>query len=110
MRTQKLDIVTVAGFAQYLGANGPVRQPHSICGLCCGTEQTCGKLTSEHAPKHVEEIKADPNVKAAIQEMERKLGTRVHVIEGSRGKGKIEIHYYSAEDLDRIYDTIMGEP
>jgi ParB family chromosome partitioning protein len=42
--------------------------------------------------------------------MERKLGTRIHVKEGAKGRGKIEIEYYSAEDLDRIYDAIMGEP
>jgi ParB family chromosome partitioning protein len=73
-------------------------------------EQTCAKMTAGKTPKHVDEVKIDPNVKAAIQEMERKLGTRIHVKEGAKGRGKIEIEYYSAEDLDRIYDTIMGEP
>jgi ParB family chromosome partitioning protein len=68
------------------------------------------RMTAGKTVKHVDEVKTDPNVKAAIQEMERKLGTRVHVKEGGRGRGKIEIEYYSAEDLDRIYDTIMGEP
>jgi ParB family chromosome partitioning protein len=75
------------------------------------TERMCAKMTQGPAPpKHVEEVKIDPNVKAAIQEMERKLGTKVHVKEGARGRGRIEIEYYSAEDLDRIYDAIMGEP
>jgi ParB family chromosome partitioning protein len=73
-------------------------------------EQTCAKMIAGKTPKHVDEVKIDPNVKAAIQEMERKLGTKIHVKEGARGRGKIEIEYYSAEDLDRIYDTIMGEP
>jgi ParB family chromosome partitioning protein len=73
-------------------------------------EKMCARMTAEKTPKHVDEVKIDPNVKAAIQEMERKLGTRIYVKEGSRGRGKIEIEYYSAEDLDRIYDTIMGEP
>ncbi|MGD0773090.1 MAG: ParB/RepB/Spo0J family partition protein [Candidatus Solibacter sp.] len=72
-------------------------------------EQTCAKMTAGKTPKHVDEVKIDPNVKAAIQEMERKLGTRIHVKEGAKGRGKIEIEYYSAEDLNRIYDTIMGE-
>ena len=66
-------------------------------------------MTAGNTPKHVDEVKIDPNVKAAIQEMERKLGTRIHVKEGAKGRGKIEIEYYSAEDLNRIYDTIMGE-
>jgi ParB family chromosome partitioning protein len=73
-------------------------------------EKTCSRMTAGTVVKHVDEVKIDPNVKAAIQEMERKLGTRVHVKEGARGRGKIEIEYYNAEDLDRIYDTIMGEP
>lgn len=52
----------------------------------------------------------DPNVKAAITEMERALGTKVRIIEKARGKGRIEIDYYSAEDLDRIYESIVGSP
>jgi ParB family chromosome partitioning protein len=40
--------------------------------------------------------------------MEERLGTKVKIHEGSKGKGKIEIEYYSAEDLDRIYEVIVG--
>jgi ParB family chromosome partitioning protein len=72
-------------------------------------ELTCARMTAGKTPKHVDEVKIDPNVKAAIHEMERKLGTRIHVKEGARGRGRLEIEYYSAEDLDRIYDAIMGE-
>jgi ParB family chromosome partitioning protein len=72
-------------------------------------EQTCARMMAGKAPQHVDEAKIDPNVKAALQEMERKLGTRIHVKEGARGRGKLEIEYYSGEDLMRIYDTIMGE-
>jgi ParB family chromosome partitioning protein len=48
-------------------------------------------------------------VKAAIQEMQRVLGTRVRIVEKAKKGGKIEIEYYSQEDLDRIYDAIVGE-
>ena len=72
-------------------------------------EQTCARMMAGKTPQHVDEAKTDPNVKAALQEMERKLGTRIHVKEGARGRGKLEIEYYSGEDLMRIYDTIMGE-
>jgi ParB family chromosome partitioning protein len=72
-------------------------------------ELTCARMTAGKTPKHVDEAKIDPNVKAAIHEMERKLGTRIQVKEGARGRGRLEIEYYSAEDLDRIYDAIMGE-
>jgi ParB family chromosome partitioning protein len=50
----------------------------------------------------------DPNVKAAIEEMESALGTRVRIAEGKSGRGKIEIEYYSPEDLDRIYSRIIS--
>jgi ParB family chromosome partitioning protein len=49
----------------------------------------------------------DPNVKAAIEEMERALGTRVRVISQSAQKGRIEIEYYSPDDLDRLYTLIV---
>ena len=48
----------------------------------------------------------DPNVRAAVLELERALGTRVKII-GNAQKGKIEIRYFSAEDLSRLYDWIM---
>jgi ParB family chromosome partitioning protein len=60
-------------------------------------------------PKGVDEVQIDPNVKAAIQELERALGTKVRIGEKAKQKGRIEIDYYSAEDLDRIYSAIVGE-
>ena len=50
----------------------------------------------------------DPNVKAAVQEMERALGTKVRIVEKSGHRGRIEIDYYSSEDLDRIYSVIVS--
>ncbi len=39
------------------------------------------------------------------QQMQDILGTKVNIVQGKR-KGKIEIEYYSAEDLERIMDMI----
>jgi len=50
--------------------------------------------------------KVDPNIRAAVLELERALGTRVKVV-GSERRGKIEISYFSGEDLARIYEWIM---
>jgi ParB family chromosome partitioning protein len=50
--------------------------------------------------------KTDPNLRAAVLELERALGTRVKVV-GSERRGKIEISYFSADDLGRIYDWII---
>lgn len=73
-------------------------------------ERTTQKMMQDRKPKHVDEVDLDPNVKAAIAEMERVLGTKVRIVEKAKQKGKIEIDYYSSEDLDRIYAAICGEP
>ena len=71
-------------------------------------ERLTQKMLSPQDPKHVDEVQPDPNVKAAIREMERVLGTKVRIVEGGRKRGRIEIEYYSPDDLDRIYTTIVG--
>jgi len=48
----------------------------------------------------------DPNVRAAALELERTLGTRVKIL-GDGRRGRIEISYFSAQDLNRIYDMII---
>ncbi len=48
----------------------------------------------------------DANIRAALQNLERALGTRVR-LSGSPKMGKLVIEYYSAEDLMRIYDLIL---
>ncbi len=50
--------------------------------------------------------KLDPNTRAAILEMERTLGTRVKIV-GSEKRGRIEISFFSTEDLNRIYEWIV---
>lgn len=52
------------------------------------------------------EAAPDANVKAAIRELERALGTRVR-ISGDEQRGRIEISYYSAQDLNRLYDWLV---
>ena len=73
------------------------------------TERTTQRMMEGRKPKHPEEAATDPNVKAAIEQLERLLGTKVRIIEKAKQKGRIEIEYYSAEDLDRIYNLITGE-
>jgi ParB family chromosome partitioning protein len=48
----------------------------------------------------------DPNVRAAIHVLEQTLGTKVSVQE-SRGKGKLEIHFYSLEEMNRLYEGLL---
>ena len=49
--------------------------------------------------------KVDPNTRAAALEMERSLGTRVRIV-GSEKRGKIEISYFSGDDLQRLYELL----
>ena len=48
----------------------------------------------------------DPNVKAAIHALEQALGTKVTVQE-SRGKGRIELHFFSLEEMNRLYEGLL---
>lgn len=57
---------------------------------------------------HRKEQTLDPNVKAAIEELERALGTRVRIVELSEQRGRIEIEYYSQAELDRLFQYITG--
>ncbi len=50
----------------------------------------------------------DPNVRAASLELERTLGTRVKIL-GDGRRGKIEISYFSEQDLNRIYELIVRQ-
>ncbi len=75
-----------------------VRQTESMVTLR-GVQSARGKLASLVA-------KLDPNTRAAALEMERTLGTRVKIL-GTGKKGRIEIRYFSGEDLNRIYEWIV---
>ena len=57
------------------------------------------------APQPPSGESADPNVRAAVIELERALGTKVRIT-GDGKRGKVEISYFSAEDLERLFEMI----
>ena len=61
-----------------------------------------GELKTEGEP-------VDPNVRAALEEIAAALGTRVKLYAKSATAGRLEIEYYSQEDLDRIYSVITKQ-
>jgi ParB family chromosome partitioning protein len=76
------------------------------------TEALVKKLTqtgraTEVAEKKKETPDLDPNVRAALDEMAMALGTRVRLVKRSPTSGRLEIEYYSQDDLDRIYSVIV---
>lgn len=70
------------------------------------TEGTPPKVAPAEKP---EPKPVDPNIRAALDEMSMALGTKVKLFPKSAGAGKIEIEYYSQDDLDRIYSVIVKE-
>ena len=65
------------------------------------SSNAAGKDDSEGAPAVV-----DPNVTAAVHALEQALGTKVTVQE-SGGKGKIELHFFSFEEMNRLYEGLL---
>lgn len=72
-------------------------------------ERHIQSLVGRHVTGEDKQIDNDANVTAALREMERILGTRVRIIQQTANRGRVEIEYYSTDDLDRIYNLIIGE-
>ena len=84
--------------AQGLSVRQVERLVHAI------TSRRPPEPSQERAPKPG----SDPNVAAATRELEAALGTRVRIVSQSPDRGKIEIEYFSIDELDRIYNLIIG--
>jgi ParB family chromosome partitioning protein len=69
-------------------------------------ERLVKKVNEPRVPS--EDPLQDPNIKAAVGDLEAALGTRVRIVEKSDQRGRIEIEYYSQEDLQRIYESILA--
>ena len=72
-------------------------------------ERLVQRMTEPREPKTDEQLTEDPNLKEAIAALERILGTRVKLVQKSSRRGRLEIEYYSQEDLQRIYELITGD-
>ena len=63
----------------------------------------------ELTPSTATYVKKDVNLKFAEDKLRRKLSSKVHIILQKGGKGKIEIEFYDEDDLNRLYQTIIGK-
>lgn len=53
---------------------------------------------------------ADPNIRSAEAKLMRTLGTKVTITpSGRRAGGKIEIEYYTVDDLDRLFQMLVSK-
>jgi ParB family chromosome partitioning protein len=66
-------------------------------------------LPTDSQAQESKEKKLDPNIRAALDEMAAALGTRVRLVPKAGAGGRLEIEYYTKDDLDRIYSTIVKQ-
>jgi len=63
-----------------------------------------------NAPKEKKDSKSralDVNVLSALNDLRKHLGTKVELL-GKKKKGKIILHYFSEDELDRLFNLLMG--
>lgn len=98
-----------------LGLHGPdeqieIAEKAAAQGLSVRQVETLvQERSTDRKSKPKRETVVDPNVKAAVDQLERVLGTRVRIVALSEQRGRIEIEYYSQAELDRVYEQIVGE-
>lgn len=51
----------------------------------------------------------DPNAKAALDELQRRFGTKVTLQRKATGAGQLTFEYYNSSDLMRLYDQLMRQ-
>jgi ParB family chromosome partitioning protein len=111
-----------AGHARALLPLGDEREQRDFCQRICRDgmsvrdieRQVAEKLAEEEAAAIAGSVPAvgkkkrsrSEQVAALEQEFRMALGTKVEIREGSRGKGKILIHFQNHEDFDRLRDQI----
>jgi ParB family chromosome partitioning protein len=65
-------------------------------------------LVGEEAPRHKAPA-LTPHEKSMLARFESRLGTKVELNHTEPGSGKIVIHFYSPEELQAIFDAILGK-
>jgi ParB family chromosome partitioning protein len=63
--------------------------------------------TTSKPKKSPRKHKYTPQMYRLVESMQRRFGTKVDVLQGKKG-GRVVIHYYSAEELERIIGVIEG--
>lgn len=77
-------------------------------GLSVREAETLAKKWGTGAKKKTTHHKKDPQIESLQEKLIRSLGTKVRIYHKGK-KGKIEIEYYSLDELDRLLDILMGE-
>lgn len=72
------------------------------------TETLVTNLMAEKQPQPKQRRQLPPELVELQDRFESALGTRVNIEAGSKG-GRVVIHYYSDDDLNALFDAIVGE-
>jgi ParB family chromosome partitioning protein len=70
------------------------------------TEQLVRRLSGGHGKKKSKVIKKDPNIVRLESDLGERLGASVSIKSGASGKGSLEIHFNSLDELDGILEKI----
>ena len=70
------------------------------------TEELVRRLLAEPQPKEKEPV--SPETQALEEDFRGTLGTKVNLYRNRKGKGRLVVHFYSEEELQTIYDVIVG--
>jgi ParB family chromosome partitioning protein len=71
------------------------------------TEELVRRLMAEPPPQKPKKP-ASPETQALEEEFRDTLGTKVNLQRNRKGQGRLTIHFYSEEELQTIYDVIVG--
>jgi ParB family chromosome partitioning protein len=118
VRNQLLQNRITSGHARALLSLENKEKQKELCaliikkGLSVREAEAIAKRWSEKPKKLIPSIKKQGDLESqlsSLQDSMRKyLGTKVHITQKGN-KGKIEIEYYSLEDLERIVEAILGK-
>lgn len=63
---------------------------------------------SRHSSKKKDETEKDPDLLERIEKIQYRFGTKAAIVSMRNNKGKVELYYFSKEDLHRIIELLIG--
>ena len=72
------------------------------------TEAICKKSLAGKSSRSKPSREKDPQIASLEEKMMHSLGTKVRLIHKSNKRGRIEIDYYSLEELDRLLEVLIS--
>jgi ParB family chromosome partitioning protein len=72
------------------------------------TEALCKRSPFKKSKKPAAAASKDPQIASLEERLMHSLGTKVRLVHKSNKRGKIEIEYYSLDDLDRLLDILLS--